>query len=172
MINRDSLVGHRRNRLTVIAEIGRKTPKNRRWLCLCDCGNYTEVDTGPLNFGNTKSCGCLRAESSLRNIEGARAPIKHGNSRRSGWSGAYSSWSAMRTRCTNPNSKSWAYYGGRGISFHPPWRDFQAFLRDMGDRPQGLTLDRIDPDKDYGPGNCRWASRLEQSRNRRNVKPK
>jgi hypothetical protein len=79
--------------------------------------------------------------------------------------GAYNSWYAMKQRCSNPRHKGWKYYGARGIGFDPRWVKFEAFHADMGDRPEGMTLDRIDYDKDYGPGNCRWATWREQRKN-------
>lgn len=77
------------------------------------------------------------------------------------------SWNGMIQRCTNEKAPAWEYYGGRGITVCPQWRDFVAFLADMGIRPEGKTLDRVDPDGSYEPGNCRWATMREQQRNRR-----
>ena len=77
------------------------------------------------------------------------------------------SWRAMLRRVTNPHDSHFADYGGRGITVCDRWRDFVNFLSDLGDRPEGMTLDRLDNDKGYGPDNCRWATRLEQSRNQR-----
>ena len=84
--------------------------------------------------------------------------------------GAYSSWQAMRARCLNPNNREYLRYGGRGITVCERWQSFENFLADMGLRPEGLTLDRINPDGNYEPGNCRWATWTEQRVNQRRMK--
>lgn len=94
--------------------------------------------------------------------------FKHGHgSVRRGHSPAYDSWANMKQRCLNPNNKDYKYYGGRGIEIDPDWLNFEEFLRDMGERPLGFTLDRIDNNWHYEPGNCRWITQAEQNKNRR-----
>jgi hypothetical protein len=101
----------------------------------------------------------------------ARGRTKHGHARRRpegrGGTPTYYVWAAMIQRCTNPNNADWNHYGGRGIEVCSRWRDFRNFLADMGEQPDGLTLDRINGDDDYGPGNCRWATTSVQQRNTR-----
>ena len=93
--------------------------------------------------------------------------IQHGHSSKAAVNPTYRSWCAMKTRCTNQNDKNYPRYGGRGISFCPSWESYDAFLRDMGERPQGMTLDRIDPNGNYEPANCRWATAKQQMDNQR-----
>ncbi len=93
--------------------------------------------------------------------------IKHGHSTRKGNSPTYNSWNMMKKRCNNPKATGYEYYGGRGIHVCERWNKFENFLEDMGIRPEGTTLDRIDPDKDYSPENCRWADKQTQMNNQR-----
>lgn len=93
----------------------------------------------------------------------------HGHAGHGRQSKTYQAWNSIITRCTNPNSKDWEEYGGRGIKVCPRWRwDFELFLADMGEAPPGKSIDRKDTDGNYEPGNCRWATMKEQNRNRRN----
>lgn len=128
------------------------------WSCRCECGATTEASTSQLRGDNTRSCGCLKRESMLRRF------TKHG---RYG-TREYRSWIAAKGRCYNPNNQDYANYGGRGIAMSDEWRDdFNAFLRDMGACPAQHSIDRIDSDRGYETGNCRWAPAVVQARNQR-----
>lgn len=135
---------------------------NLAWWCVCSCGKEIIAAGTMLRCGNTMSCGCARVESlTERNY-------KHGASFRRSETPTYRSWKAMHTRCTNPNQPGWPNYGGRGIKVCARWGDFNNFLADMGERPDDKTLDRYpDPDGDYEPANCRWATSKEQAANKR-----
>lgn len=151
--------------LTTIKVIDRAPDKHLVWLCECECGNFCRKKTNSLRTssrtGTTASCGCILE---TKNREQA---TKHGMK----GSKEYSSWQAAKERCHNPTSKDFHRYGAVGVKMHPEWRDsFEAFYRDMGSRPEGTTLDRWpDPNGNYEPGNCRWATPLQQAHNRRNT---
>ena len=155
--------GKRYGRLLVLhATMGKE---QKSWLCQCDCGNTTIVRGSLLRSGDTTSCGCRNYEN-MKNMH-----MKHGERADGGETPEYRAWCAMIIRCENPNGKHWQNYGGRGISVSPRWRhSYDTFLADMGRRPSARhSLDRIDVDGNYEPGNCRWATQSEQCRNwRRN----
>lgn len=151
--------GTRQGKLTVVAEAGRDQHGNVLWRCLCDCGNECVKPNRALASG-VKSCSpaCGVSDSNT-----SRA--KHGM-----WkTKEYQAWSSMKQRCNNPSNTHYESYGGRGISVHPAWVDnFEQFLADVGPAPENvLSLDRVDNNGNYEPGNVRWATRKAQSNNRR-----
>jgi len=156
MPQRLEIIGKKFGRLTVRA-FHTMTNHNSRWKCKCECGKEVVVNGGWLTSGNTKSCGCL-----LRDIPNHKT---HGMST----AREYYSWSTMIQRCTNPNHTYYKNYGGRGISICSRWRNsFETFLKDMGIRPAGTSLDRKNNKGDYAPENCMWSDRIKQGANKRN----
>lgn len=165
-----NLVGQRFGRLVVLKE-GAPIPEagsHRRiaWECQCDCGKTVVRKGRDLRCGYVRSCGCL-----LREVAGQHM-LKHGHNRRENGrpkpSPTYCSWQNMKKRCFDPKNRDFPNYGGRGITVCDRWRNsFEAFLADMGERPEGRTLDRIDNDGNYEPGNCRWATNSAQRENQR-----
>ena len=147
-------------RLTVVKYAG-----NRLYLFKCDCGKEKEYLRWSVTSGKIKSCGCL-AQEFMDNI-GERS-IKHGHIKNSIKSPTYSSWESMWARVNQKNKKRYKDYGGRGITIEERWKDFSLFLLDMGERPEGKTLDRKDNNKGYSIENCKWSSLKEQGRNKRN----
>lgn len=125
---------------------------NTVWLCQCECGSETRVWVGNLNKGHTRSCGCLRPEANKT----------HGMHK----SRLYSVWQAMKRRCHSPTDPGYARYGGRGITVCDRWRDsFENFYADMGEPPEGYSLERKDNNQGYNPDNCKWATDHQQKRN-------
>ena len=157
------MVGNKFGRLVVLRCAGKSKNNSLLYECRCDCGNIVIKRGSHLRRQEVKSCGCLRKDESYRKTLKLKLQ-RHGHSR----SPTYASWSAMKYRCLNSNHIAYAQYGGRGIKVCQRWLLFDNFLADMGMRPQGKTLDRINVDGDYCAENCRWAYPKQQSRNRKN----
>ena len=167
--SRLSLVGQKFARWTVLSLSGYKPPGVSMWACKCDCGTERIVVGSRLTNGHSRSCGCLAKEIAAKLLSSSPYRLTHGHCRRSQRTRTYTSYAEMKKRCKNPNCRQWPYYGAKGVKVCERWlRSFDAFLSDMGPRPRGRTLDRFpDPDGNYEPGNCRWATHTEQMRNRR-----
>lgn len=134
--------------------------KKRSYVCSCDCGNLKNVAVNHLSQGKTVSCGCNKNE---------KAALKSMTHSMTG-TPTYRSWQHMKDRCLNPKNNRFQIYGARGVSICERWKtSFENFLADMGERPIGKSLDRINPFGNYEPNNCRWATPKEQANNRRKV---
>lgn len=150
-------------RLVLLERIETKPNPTGRFLCAC--GN--QFVTTIFNVAQTKttSCGCYR-----RKITAVRARMlftKHGHGNRKTPSSTYISWTGMKKRCLNSSHDSWKYYGGRGIKVCKRWMKFENFLKDMGERPEGTSIDRVNNDGNYEHSNCKWSTAKEQQKNKR-----
>lgn len=151
MTQRIDISGQKFNQLTVVEHVA-----NTKWRCLCDCGKEVTRASLDIRNGKVKSCGCSKAEA-LSKIK-----TRHGMNK----TPTHRTWISMRRRCNEASHDQYKYYGGAGIKVCERWQDsFENFLADMGERPEGMTLDRKDPKGDYEPSNCRWATQKEQMNN-------
>jgi len=157
MSGKIAMVDKKCGRWTVLGESGRNKTGNALWVCRCDCGNVSIIRGADLRNGSTKSCGCLKSE------------VAKTNNTTHGMSNAiiYRIWAAMIQRCNNSNDKDYHNYGGRGITVCDEWLSFEGFFADMGQRSEGLTLERKNNELGYFKENCCWATPIEQSRNQR-----
>ncbi len=179
--SRRDITGQKFGQLTAIERVGYyRDTRISNWSFRCDCGNITHVNLS--NLKHTRSCGCISRDAEQipyrenRTAETlGKGLTKHGDTAfdPSNRTIEYVAWTNMKTRCYNPKFIGWIYYGGRGevgltpIEVCEKWRNsFEDFLADMGRRPEGMSLDREDPDGNYGPDNCRWATDKEQANNR------
>ena len=149
--------GDKFGRLTAVASVQNDNDIfATHWLFQCDCGKQKVIRANTVTWEKgVRSCGCLQLESAKKNF------VTHGGS----YTSTYRTWKKMNARCNNKNDKHYANYGGRGIKID--WKSFEEFLKDMGERKEGMSIDRIDGDGDYNKENCKWSTRSEQQNNRK-----
>lgn len=174
-MRQNDITGRKFGRLTAIERLPSLRPGDGfRWRCACDCGNETVTKTRLLTYKKgTRSCGCILNEKNQLRPVRESTNIRHGDARPKAGRNApeYITWASMKQRCENPKHASYKNYGARGISVCAAWRDsYEQFLADMGRRPEkGSSIERLNPDGNYEPGNCVWLGQLAQANNRRST---
>jgi hypothetical protein len=149
------MTGQKLGRLTFIKEVAKPEALSIHWECLCDCGNTAIINGTLARVGHTMSCGCLKQERLLASV------TTHGKSS----DPTYFLWNGMHQRCYNTKHHSYKNYGERGIKICDRWHDFENFYEDMGDKPEGLSIERLDVNGDYCPENCIWDNSSNQAFN-------
>ncbi len=140
------ITGKTFGQLTVLTRLPNEKSRSS-WYCACSCGGFKITNNKALQEGNTSSCGCVRT------IHGLSGTPLH------------KVWTSMRERCSNPKAKSYMHYGARGIRVCERWNNFESFLKDMGARPEGCSIERRNNNGNYEPSNCYWATDLQQAQN-------
>lgn len=163
------LTGMTFGRLTAVEPTELRAGTGMVWRCVCACGTERFVPCGRLTSGNTASCGCLQRDKAAKTA--AKLFTRHGSARVGAITATFRGWQEMRKRCLDPRATNFERYGGRGITVCERWLTFDNFREDMGERPtKELSLDRINNNGNYEPGNCRWATAKEQANNRRKAR--
>ena len=162
-MNKINMVGKTFGRLTVKAETPKLVSGQHVLYCVCSCGGVAFCLGYDLRSGNTKSCGCYQKDMC------SDSNTKHGHYTNNKQSPEYHTWASLKRRCNNVNNQDYHLYGGRGITYCKSWEKFENFYADMGKKPEGLSLDRIDNNGNYCKENCRWATNYQQSINKRNT---